>query len=60
MVKHISIFNIFFLKQLTLHTLLNEVVYVEMFNSRSTIEVKILWQQHEYLFKKKAFIYHRS
>ena len=27
-------------------TLLNEVVTVERINEKSTIEVKILWQQH--------------
>ena len=50
MVKQISIFDIFILK-ITLCTLLDEVAYVEIINRKFIIEVIILRQQHEYLFK---------
>ena len=45
MVRHILFSNIY-IKNLTLRTLLNEVVTVERINEKFTIEVKIQQQQY--------------
>ena len=43
-----------------MRTILNEVETIERINEKFTIEVKILWQQHEFLCMKKDFISYRS
>ena len=54
MVRHISILII--LSQIfTLHTILHEVITAERMNKKFILEVKIIWQQHEFLYKKKDF-----
>ena len=37
----------------TLRTIFDEVAYVEILNGKFVIEIIILRQQHEYLFKNK-------
>ena len=60
MVRHISIL-IYLSRKITLRTLLlDEVVFVEIINVKLNIEVNILRQQHEFLFKRKDFIGYRS
>ena len=56
MLRHITIFNIFILKKVTLRTLLDEVLYVEIMNEHFRIEVIILRQQHGNLDKSKVLI----
>ena len=59
MVRHISI-STFYIKEIILRTLLDEELSFEIINEKLTIEVKILWKQHEFLFKKKIFLCYRS
>ena len=54
------IFYYIYLKCLTLHTILDMVVSAETFNEYFIIEVNILRQQHEFVFKEKDFVCYKS